>query len=518
MLVSTTLSLRGLLGSPYIDAVLGARRALGDEDPAEMAALADQPVCFYGQEDRRRQQRLLGLVGKQIAPAFDNQEEGAPTDAFRKASHAAAAPLTGAGCFRVGEDGRVYLLGKSEHYHASLGQAFGGYRLLDNARRLHILNATHNNTRGYITRLLERALIAAANGLAVDDPGLEAVLSTRAPQALNRVINLETGSVAVEAGIKMMLARFYALDGTYTPPKYAGRTPVFFVMADESGAPEANYHGTSVVAQTFRGLWPAYRACAEQAGLYRVVPVAINDLEDFREKLRRYNAGPYKTAGFLHELVLMNYGGVRLEPAYVQAAHALCRETDTPVLVDEIQSCMWYPGMFLFRQYGLTPDFVIIGKGFPGGEYPASKILTTGEMDTLNQFGALVTNGQEELASLSYLVTMRFAADNAAAIAALGARFERGLRVLGEKYSALVTRIEGLGHLGAIHFASVETAAAFAARLNACCIDTSAQLYKPHCPPAVLFKPPLVAEEPVLDFLLERIDAALGAFAGGENR
>ncbi len=28
---------------------------------------------------------------------------------------------------------------------------------------------------------------------------------------LNRVINLETGSLAVEAGVKMMLARFYRL-------------------------------------------------------------------------------------------------------------------------------------------------------------------------------------------------------------------------------------------------------------------------------------------------------------------
>ena len=49
---------------------------------------------------------------------------------------------------------------------------------------------------------------------------------------------------------------------------------------------------------------------------------------------------------------------------------------------------MWYDGAFLFRLYGLTPDFSIIGKGFPGGEYPASKIITNKDMDTLNQFGA----------------------------------------------------------------------------------------------------------------------------------
>ena len=63
--------------------------------------------------------------------------------------------------------------------------------------------------------------------------------------------------------------------------------------------------------------------------------------------------------------------------------------------------------------YGLNPDFVAIGKGFPGGQYPASRILLSAEMDNLNQFGALVTNGQEELASLAYLITMEYAQENA---------------------------------------------------------------------------------------------------------
>ncbi len=106
----------------------------------------------------------------------------------------------------------------------------------------------------------------------------------------------------------------------------------------------------------------------------------------------------------MHEIVLMNYGGTCLHKEYLQKAHELCKAYDTPIMVDEIQSGIWYEELFLFRKYELEPDFVIIGKGFSGGEYPASKIITTAQMDTLNQFGALVTNGQEELASLSYLI------------------------------------------------------------------------------------------------------------------
>ncbi len=39
-------------------------------------------------------------------------------------------------------------------------------------------------------------------------------------------------------------------------------------------------------------------------------------------------------------------------------------------------------------------------------------MLTTPELDNLNQFGALVTNGQEELARFAYLVTIALAEAN----------------------------------------------------------------------------------------------------------
>ena len=46
-------------------------------------------------------------------------------------------------------------------------------------------------------------------------------------------------------------------------------------------------------------------------------------------------------------------------------------------------------------------------------------------------------------------------------------------------------------------------------RLHECCIDASAQIYKQNCLPAVLFKPPLIADKDALDFLLEKIESIL---------
>ncbi len=506
MFNSPKISLSDLLGNEFINAVASASEVLGEPVPSK----AFDAVDFMSFPRQSKNDELLKLVGSSIVKAYPDSLEGAATDAFRKATNKKAAPLTGIGPFRVGEDGKLYFIGKSEHYQASLGHRFEGYKLIDKARMLGILNPTHNNTRGYITRLLERRLIQTVNKLEwEDDDATGQVLSSKEPKVLNRVINLETGSLAVEAGVKMMLTRFYRLDPTFKSPEYAGKTPVFLVSADRNNGTEANYHGTTTLTQSFRGMWPDLYVKAENSSIYKVVPIEINNIDRFRETIRLYNNDNYKTAGFLHEIILMNYGGVRMEPEFLKKAYELCAKTDTPVLVDEIQSCAWYESLMLFNDYGLKPDFVALGKGFSGGEYPASKIITTAEMDTLNLFGALVTNGQEDLASLSYLVTMAFINANRNKITELGNYFYNRLCEIQIKHCELVSKIEGKGHLATLHFSSVEKAASVAQKLNASYIDASAQLYKANCPPAVLLKPPVISSKAALDFLIGSIEKVL---------
>ncbi len=508
MLKNIKRSLKDLLGEEYMKAVKSVVVKVNGMDEEEADYLINEQVDFFPDSYIEKMDELAKLTGEKLIDGFCINEKGAPTDSFAKAAHPYMAPIGGLGCTRIGEDGKAYLIAKSEHYHASLGHNFPGYKLINNARKLGILNATHNNTRGFITRLAERRIVAAANGV-VSETQLDEILASDKPQILNRVINLETGSLAVEAGIKMMLARFYKLDSSFETPVYSGKIPVFLVMEDNKEGKGANYHGTTIIAQTFRGMWPELYEKIEANELYRVVTVKKNNIEDFKSKIEKYNAGKYKTAGFLHEIILMNYAGIKLEKEFLQEAHNLCRETDTFTLVDEIQSCMWYEGMFLFKVYDLHPDFAVIGKGFPGGEYPASKIITTAPADSLNQFGALVTNGQEELASLAYLITMEFSAANGTEIAAMGDKIEQGIRNLAKKYPDLLPPPEGLGHLSSIHFKSVEKAAEFTKIMNDMCVDISAQLYKPDCPPAVLLKPPVITDEAVLKVILEKIEEGL---------
>lgn len=486
-------SLADLAGQDYVEAVCEARAALRGESFRTLLADAKRRVNFFPRSLQRQLFTLLPCVGTPLTRGFQDSAFGATSTAFAANTHGRQAPLSAHGYYRLGEDGRLFLTAKSEHYHAPLGHGFPGYALLDCARRLGIPNATHNNTRGHLTRLLEEQLLRTAG----------------VPRVLDRVLNLETGSLAAEAVFKMMLARFHAPQADSSKPRYAGRIPVFGVIGDDFGGMTGNYHGTTIATQILRGMWPGIRERLERHGVLSVRAVAPNDMEGLEAFFARYDRGRYKIAGFFHELVLMNYGAVRLSERFVRRLYRLGHGHDVPLAVDEIQTGVWSPACFLFREYKVRPDFVVIGKGFPGGEYAASRVLFSKAYDSLPQFGALVTNGQEELASLAYLVTMRWLAANADVVQRAGQYYMERLTELGRKHGKQIAALDGCRHLAGIRFHELDTARQFAGRLNAMGVDISVQSYKTGCPPCALTKLPLMAGFEVVDWLLERMASIL---------
>ncbi len=503
-------SLADMVGREYVEAVCEARAFLSGASAASLRKEASEKIELYPESFQDRLRRMLPGVGRRCSARLARSAAGATTAAYNRNSRIAWAPLSGLGYYRIGEDGRLFLLSKSEHYHAPLGHSFPGFKLLDTARRLGIPNATHNNTRGHITRLLEDELVRTANGLSRGDrAGLARVLGDGRQGVLNRVINLETGSLAAEAAIKLALARFDRFQDDSPACKYRGRTPVFLVMGDNDGALQANYHGTTITAQMMRGLWPEIYARQVNSGAFRVCPLRPNSVDDLERAFKTWDRGAFKIAAFFHEIVMMNYGGILLKPSFLKRAYRLCALHDVPVCVDEIQSCAWSPEIYLFREYGLKPCMLALGKGMPAGEYPASRLLFSSAFDALPQFGALVTNGQEEIASLAYLITMRWIGENAGRIAEIGEYYESELRRLAKRHRAKINGIEGRRHLGAIRFGALEPAKAFAAALNDAGLDISVQTYKTSIPPAALTKLPVTAGRDVVDKVIGMMDKAL---------
>jgi acetylornithine/succinyldiaminopimelate/putrescine aminotransferase len=507
-------SLTDMFGEAYIRSACAACAVLTGKDRDALFAAAAEKTEFYPEAMQNRLAGMLEQVGTQVMDAPIQQTSvGAGTVKFNEALNANAAPVSAFGYYRVGEDGRLYLTTKSEHYHTPLGHSFPGYGLLDQARELNIPNATHNNTRGYITRILEEELIRTANGLERgDQQGLESVMAiTDDLKVLNRVINLETGSLAVEAALKMILARFFRIQAEAEEPKYLGRIPVILCMGNDEGGASANYHGTTTLTQMMRGMWPELRKKIEAAELWKVVHIRPNNKQDLDDAFAKYDQGDYKIAGFFHEIVMMNYGGRRLTTDFLQHAYQLCDEHDVATVCDEIQSCMWASELYLFREYGITPTFVAIGKGFPGGEYPASRILFSAAMDSMPQFGALVTNGQEELAAMAYLVTMEWAQANTAVTKELGAYFEQRVRKFAAAYPEVIASVDGWQHMSTIQFSDLEKAKAFVSEISGRGMDISAQTYKADCPPVVLTKIPLIADRAMIDFFMDQMNDVMTA-------
>jgi len=518
--VPVRLSLRDIAGAAYTDALVEAHGALRIDESIKGAALARkifrqqlaQRVDFFPSVFQQRLLELLPRVGLQVARSLEQSARGASTRGFNAATKTYQAPLSGLGYYRVAENGRLFFIAKSEHYHAPLGHSFPGYNLIKIARSMGVPNATHNNTRGHLTRLLEEALVRAASGLSEEDTApLARLLASKRPGMPNRVLNLETGSLAAEAALKMVLARFYRAQADSPEPKYAGRVPVLVVIGDYDGGLLANYHGTTMLTQVMRGMWSELRTGMSKQGLFVIRSVKPNDYEELAKVFAESETGKFKIAALFHEIVLMNYAGKTLDQKFVRKMYALAKKHDVPTVVDEIQTGIWSPELFMFREYGLRPDFVAIGKGFPGGEYCASRILFNGAYDTLPQFGALVTNGQEELASLAYLVTMRWAKANAAVTSAVGEYYEARLRALAAKHKAKIAAIEGRRHLAGVYFHELAPARAFAEHLNGAGLDVSVQTYKAGCPPSALTKLPLIAGYEAVDLVLSRMEEALSS-------
>jgi 4-aminobutyrate aminotransferase-like enzyme len=506
--VPVACSLADLVGRDYIEAACQARALLSGEEAAALRRSACEPVEFWPERLQRRLHELLPQVGRPVVPPLAAGPSGAGTRAFRNAADTASAPLTGLGYFRIGQDGRLRVISKSEHYHAPLGHAFPGYALVERARALGIPNATHNNTRGAITRRLEEELVRAANGPSPAGD-LDGLLRSREPTVLNRVLNLETGSLAVEAAMKLAMCRFYRHEAGGPEPAYRNRVPVFLVLGDDEGTLAGNYHGTAISTQILRGLWPELRARLEADGTLRVCALRPNSTTDLDEAFRRFETPPYKIAALFHEIIMMNYGARRLSEEFLRHAYRLCADCDVPTVADEIQSCAWYEGLFLFRQYGLKPWMVAIGKGFCGGEYPASRLLFSAPLDAMPQFGALVTNGQEELASLVYLVTMKWTAANGPAITAAGRRLEEEFLRLAAEFPSRVATVEGRGHLLGLRFHDLAGGQAFAEAMGRMGFDMSVQTYKKDCAPVALTKLPTIADEALIGFMAECMRRAL---------
>ena len=449
---------------------VNCRELLG-RDAAESMAAAGKFLTEHSVDD------LLKMVGQTI-DALALKTAPADKRSF-PVSYGGGKPcsddlLAGRGMFYVTQEGKVMLDCTSGHYQMTWGYNHPELTAsLAEAMELGIVWDNHSNIPSLPVKLLAEKLVAL-----VDGTGLDRIL-----------LGVATGSAACGAALKIMLTRYFN-----DPKRVALGPPVMVALA-------GNYHGTDIAAQTMRGMWPDFLANMQ------TVQVEPNEPEGLRAVFEEYGR---RIAGFWAEPIMMNREAIAVAPDFLRLARGLCTEHGTLMAIDEIQTGFWYPEVLMFRRLGIEPDLVVVGKGMTAGFHPLAGLLYRRELDILQQYDAISTNGNASLAAVAALCNLSLIERESVRLAEMTEKHESGLRKLADQFPDVIEQVNGQGFLTGVKFRDREDALGFHKAAVAQGLWLRVHAYHPGHR-TILIKYPLVVTGQVIEFVLSRMADLLRA-------
>lgn len=280
-----------------------------------------------------------------------------------------------------------------------------------------------------------------------------------APEGMNKVWTVSSGTEAVESAIKLAY-QYHQLKGN--PDKhmvisrwgtYHGNT----IFALDVGGLKVRRDFYEVYMNNFPHIDPAfaYRFKPEEMSLEEYGQACAQQLE--AEILK---AGPEQVAAFIAEPVVAAALGAAVPPPnYFKAIRAICDRYDVCLIIDEVLAGFGRTGKnFAIEHFGIVPDIIASAKGISSGFYPLSAVIAhekiTAELEKHNQhffsghtyacvpLGAAV--GKKVLEYMAEHQVVENAAD-------MGEHLHQHLLKLYQKHP-MIGDVRGLGLLQAIEF------------------------------------------------------------------
>jgi predicted acetylornithine/succinylornithine family transaminase len=289
------------------------------------------------------------------------------------------------------------------------------------------------------------------------------------------------GAEANEAAIKIA-RRYWAQKGTPRPE---------IITAKQS------FHGRTLATVTATGQ-PKY-----QQGFEPLLPgvryVDYNDFDSLAQAL-----APEVGAVLLEPV--QGEGGVRVpSDEYLRKVRALCNETKTLLLFDEVQTGLGRTGkLFAYEHSGVKPDVITLAKGLGNG-VPIGAMGCTEEVASGFSVGShACTFGGNPLSCAAAVATMKelTAPGFIERAAELGAYFMAELRGLAERYASIV-EVRGRGMMIGVELDKAVTPVVDS-------LLTSGIICGPAGPNVVRFVPPLIVTRAQVDRVVAALDKALG--------
>ena len=309
-----------------------------------------------------------------------------------------------------------------------------GHRYLDmiGGIAVNVLGHAHPRLTEAIARQAAAVIHCSNYFYNVPQAQLAARLARLSGLADARVFLANSGAEANEAAIKLARGYFY----------HQGQSREKIVSALHSfhgrTLATASATGQSKYSAPFAPLPPGF------------VHVPYNDLTALEA------AVDTSTCAVLLEVIQGESGVMPADPAYLQLAEKLCRQTGARLIIDEIQTGMGRTGRFLaYEHVQIKPDIIPMAKGLAGG-VPIGAMIANQEAATGFHTGDHGTTfgGNPLACSAALAVLDEFeSADLVANAARTGEKLQKMLRRLAE-HQPLIKEVRGRGLMIGVELAS----------------------------------------------------------------
>lgn len=227
-----------------------------------------------------------------------------------------------------------------------------GKKYIDLTSGIGVNSLGYNNPK-IVDALTEQAhKLTHVSNLYLTAPMVETAKTLVTATGMGKVFFANSGAEANEGAIK--LARKYSYD------KYGeGRSKIITLVNSFHGRTVTTLKATGQAR--FHDFFFPFTEGFDYA--------EANNMESVKEKADK------GVCAVMIELIQGEGGVLPLEPDFVKAVEALCRERDLLLIIDEVQTGIGRTGaLFCFQNYGVTPDVVTMAKGLGGG-VPVGAVL-----------------------------------------------------------------------------------------------------------------------------------------------
>lgn len=263
-------------------------------------------------------------------------------------------------------------------------QDVSGKKYIDLISGIAVSNVGHRHPKvvGAIKNQLDNYMHLMVYGEYIQSPQVQLAKALAAilPENLNCTYFVNSGTEAVEGALKLA-------------KRFTGRTEIIAFKNAYHGSTQGalSVMGNENFKNAFRPLLPDVRF------------IEFNNKEDLK-----YITS--KTACVIAETIQGEAGIVIPCDDYMQALRKKCNETNTLLILDEIQAGFGRTGkMFAFEHYNIVPDVLTIAKGMGGG-MPIGAFISSKEiMLSLTQnpmLGHITTFGGHPVCCASALATL----------------------------------------------------------------------------------------------------------------